>query len=451
MDLLHTVVAALLTLGVLITVHEYGHFWVARRCGVRVERFSIGFGPALYTWHDARNTEFVLALIPLGGYVKMLDAREGQVPPGAESEEFTAKPVSARIAIVAAGPLANFILAVVVFWGMYVIGVEGIAPIVDNVKPNTLAAQTSLTAGHEIVAIDDKPTPTVQILYETLAERMGDTGTIKVTSRVPGEAREFSHEVAVAAWLSDKSEPDPVVDLGINLWRPPVEPRVGALTPGLPAQQAGVLVGDLVLAVDGVAIATWGALVDYVRERPGSAILLTLEREGRVLNLSLVPTTTRLEDGRNVGQVGIIVKQPEWPAELIRSEHYGPAQAILPALLKTWETASGTLDNLRKMLVGLLSPKNLSGPITIAKVASASAKTGVAKYLALLGVLSVSLAVLNLLPIPVLDGGHLLFYTIEWLKGSALSEQAQLIGVKIGMALVLSVMLFAIYNDLTRL
>lgn len=451
MELLHTVVSALVTLGVLITVHEFGHFWVARRCGVRVERFSIGFGPPLLTWRDSRGTEYVLAAVPLGGYVKMLDAREAPVAEDERAQEFTSKPLRSRAAIVAAGPLANFGLAILAFWVMYLVGVSGVAPVIDGVEPGSVAARAGLEVGQEVVAVDGRPTNTVQSLAQGLAARMGDTGNLVVSVKHPGSTLVYDAKAEISSWLADVEEPDPIKGFGIKLWRPKFEAVVKEVVSGGPAEVAGMKPGDRLLAVDGLPLADWQAWVEYVRARPGLPISVTLDRSGQSLTVSVVPETVDLPDAGRVGQVGVMASPPEWPVAMIREERYGPIGAVVPAFLKTWDTATGTLDALRKMLVGLISPKNLSGPITIAKVASSSAKSGLSSYLALLGLLSVSLGVLNLLPIPVLDGGHLLFYGIEWIKGSALSEGAQALGLKIGMAFVLCVMLLAFYNDLSRL
>lgn len=451
MELLHTVVAALVTLGILITFHEFGHFWVARRCGVRVERFSIGFGPSLIAWRDRQGTEYSLAAIPLGGYVKMLDAREGPVDPADQSAEFSSKPVSRRFAIVAAGPLANFALAIAAFWLMYVLGVSGIAPVVGKVQPDSLAARAGLAPGQEIVAIDGRETPTVAALGGALLERMGESGELLVSVRHDGAGLIYDSRVTLDRWMVGVDAPDPFQALGLELWRPPFPAVIDQVLSDGPAMRAGLKPGDRLLSVDGHALSGWDAWVDYVQARPGQSLRVEVSRAGKTLSLDMVPDRVTGDDGRAIGQVGVMARPPQWPDHMLRTEQYGPVAALLPALRKTWDTSVSTLDSLAKMLAGLISPKNLSGPITIAKVASASAKSGLESYLALLGLLSVSLGVLNLLPIPVLDGGHLLFYAIEWVKGSALSERAQGLGFRIGMALVMSLMALAIYNDLTRL
>lgn len=451
MDLLYTIAIAVVSLAILITIHEYGHFWVARRCGVKVLRFSVGFGRPLLVWRDRHDTEFVVAAIPLGGYVKMLDAREGEVDPALRDQEFTSKPVSARIAIVAAGPLANLALAVVAFWAMFVHGVTGMAPIVGGVAPGSLAEQAGLESRQEIVSVDGVATPTTQALLMALLGRIGDTGDIEISARYPDSSLVYQSSVPVERWLAGEDDPDPFGGLGLTLYRPVIEAVVGTIAEGSAAVEAGLLPGDRLLTADGKPLADWQAWVEYVRARPGEVIALGILRGGESLSIAITPRRVSDENGQSMGQVGVGVKAPEIPASLLREERYGVLAAWHPALLKTWETTTFTLESIRKMVEGLISPKNLSGPITIAKVASASARSGLESWLAFLALLSVSLGVLNLLPIPVLDGGHLLFYFIEAVKGSPVSEQVQLAGFKIGMAILVGLMGLALYNDIMRL
>jgi regulator of sigma E protease len=451
MELLQTVLVTLVTLGILVTIHEYGHFAVARRCGVRVLRFSIGFGKPLLRWHDRQGTEYVIAAIPLGGYVRMVDEREGPVAADQQQYAFNRKSVGKRTAIVAAGPLANLLLAVAAFWMLYVTGVTGVLPVVGKVEPGSIVAVAGLREGQEIVAVDGNETPTIQALNQALLERIGESGTLRFSVRNPGSDVIEQVDAQLHNWLSDVDEPDLTGSLGLRLWHPPVAAVIGDVLPGTPAERAGLKPGDRIVGVDGNTIALWDDWVSYVRARPGVTLSVELVRDGRTLTLPLTPDRKTDDKGNAFGQVGVGAKPPEWPADMLREQHFNVFSAIVPAVRQTWETTVFTLVSIRKMLTGLISHKNLSGPVTIAKVASASAKTGWESYVSFLALLSISLGVLNLLPVPVLDGGHLLFYAIEAVRGTPLPDRIQNFGTQIGLGLVMMMMVLALYNDFSRL
>lgn len=451
MELLQTIAVTLLTLGVLVAVHEFGHFWVARRCGVRVLRFSIGFGAPLWRRIGRDGTEYVVAAIPLGGYVKMLDEREGGVDPADLPYAFNRQPVGSRIAIVAAGPLANFLLAIVVFYLLFMAGVRGVAPVIGSVEPGSLAEQAGLRAGQEIVSVDGEPTPTRQVVSMQLLKRLGESGELRIGVREPGFDQVYESTAVLDGWLRDDEDPDLFAGLGVEFLMPVVEPRIAEVLGDSAAERAGILAGDRVLSVDGSAVATWEEWVRVVRASPGTRLQLVVERDGAQLPLELVPERVRQPDGLDVGQAGVSAVVPEWPEEYLRTERYGPLDAWGPALARTWSLSVFTVDSIRKMIEGLISPKNLSGPITIAKVAAASARSGLEAFVGFLALLSISLGVLNLLPIPVLDGGHLLFYAIELLKGSPVSERVQMLGYQVGLLILVGVMALALFNDLSRL
>jgi regulator of sigma E protease len=453
MDLLQTVMVTVVTLGILVAVHEFGHFWVARRCGVRVLRFSIGFGKPLWRRTGADGTEYVIAAVPLGGYVKMLDEREGPV---AESElpfSFNRKPVLARMAVVAAGPAANFVLAIAAFYVLYMIGVPGLAPVIGEVAPGSVAEAAGLEPGQEIVAVDGEPTPTRQAVAMQLLKRLGETGDIRFAVRYPEQAAGLTYESSahVEDWLKGHDDPDLLAGIGIGYAMPEVEPRVDEVVPGSPAEHAGLRHGDLILAVDGKAVDSWDAWVSAVRASPGVTLTVELARGDERIVLRVTPAAVGQPDGSTTGQVGVSVAEPEWPAGFLRVDRYGPLGAWQPALAQTWSLTVFTVDSVRKMLEGLISPKNLSGPITIAKVATDSARSGLESYIAFLALLSISLGVLNLFPVPVLDGGHLVYYFIEMVKGSPVSERAQMLGYQVGVVILVGVMLLALYNDIHRL
>ena len=451
MELFYTISLTLGTLAILVAIHEFGHFWVARRCGVQVLRFSIGFGTSLFSWRDRQGTEYSLAAIPLGGYVKMLDEREGEVPASQLHRAFNRKPALQRIAVVSAGPLANLLLAIVAYWFLYMAGESGYVPIIGEVEPDSVAAVAGLEAGQEIVAIDGGETPTWQALSFRLLDRIGDTGTIKFAVQYPDSGVVYESEASINRWLADQEEPDLYAGLGISLYAPEVPPVVGEVVAESPAAKIGMLPGDRVLRVDGVTMALWMDWVDYVRARPAQPMDVEYQRGAEILRATMVPERVTDEDGKVIGRVGIAAAVPAMPPEMVRQYSRGPLEALGASLVRTGELSLFTLKSIKKMLMGLISPKNLSGPITIAKVATASAKSGLESYISFLALLSISLAVLNLLPIPVLDGGHLLFYTIELLAGRPVPEKIQAVGYQMGLFMVLGIMMLALYNDFTRL
>ncbi|MBO1539730.1 RIP metalloprotease RseP [Pseudomonas sp. OA65] len=450
MSALYMIVGTLVALGVLVTFHEFGHFWVARRCGVKVLRFSVGFGMPLLRWHDKKGTEFVVAAIPLGGYVKMLDEREGEVPADQVDQSFNRKTVRQRIAIVAAGPIANFLLALVFFWGLAMLGSEQVRPIIGGVEAGSVAARAGLGAGQEIVAIDGEQTSGWAAVNLQLVRRLGESGSLQLMVREQGSTVDSPRELILDNWLKGADEPDPIRSLGIKPWRPALPPILAELDPKGPAQAAGLKTGDRLLALDGQPVSDWQQVVDSVRVRPDTKIMLRIERDGAPIDVP-VSLAARGESKAPTGYLGAGVKAVDWPPEMIREVSFGPVAAIGEGARRTWTMSILTLDSLKKMLFGELSVKNLSGPITIAKVAGASAQSGVADFLNFLAYLSISLGVLNLLPIPVLDGGHLLFYLIEWARGRPLSDRVQGWGIQIGISLVVGVMLLALVNDLGRL
>ncbi|MEC4874489.1 RIP metalloprotease RseP [Pseudomonas sp. NC26] len=450
MTALYMIIGTLVALGVLVTFHEFGHFWVARRCGVKVLRFSVGFGTPLLRWHDRHGTEFVVAAIPLGGYVKMLDEREGDVPPALADQSFNRKSVRQRIAIVAAGPIANFLLAIVFFWLLAMLGTQQVRPVIGAVESGSMAATAGLLAGQEIVSIDGKPTNGWSAVNLQLVRRLGESGTLQVGVLDEGASAPRQLQVKLDSWLKGADEPDPIQALGLRPWRPAVVPVVAELDPKGPAAAAGLKLGDTLLALDGVALSDWQQVVDTVRARPDAKVVVRVERDGAALDVPV--TLAHKGEGKAAGgYLGAGVKGTEWPAGMLREVSYGPLEAVGEGVSRTWNMSVLTLESLKKMLFGELSVKNLSGPITIAKVAGASAQSGIGDFLNFLAYLSISLGVLNLLPIPVLDGGHLLFYLVEWARGRPLSDRVQGWGVQIGISLVVGVMLLALINDLGRL
>jgi regulator of sigma E protease len=450
MSALYMIVGTLVALGVLVTFHEFGHFWVARRCGVKVLRFSVGFGTPLVRWHDRQGTEYVVAAIPLGGYVKMLDEREGEVPQALLDQAFNRKTVYQRIAIVIAGPVANFLLAIAFFWVLAMLGSQQVRPVIGAVEPGSIAQQAGLSTGQEIVSVDGEATSGWAAVNLQLVRRLGESGSIAVMVQEQGSTVPTPRTLQLNDWLKGADEPDPIKSLGIRPWRPALAPVLAELDPQGPAQAAGLKTGDRLVMLDGHGVDEWQQIVDWVRQRPNAKVMLRVERDGAQFD---VPLTLAVhgEGKAATGYMGAGVKSVDWPPQMLREVSYGPVAAVAEGARRTWTMSVLTLDSLRKMLFGELSVKNLSGPITIAKVAGASAQSGIGDFLNFLAYLSISLGVLNLLPIPVLDGGHLLFYLIEWARGRPLSERVQGWGVQIGISLVVGVMLLALVNDLGRL
>ncbi|QXP27465.1 RIP metalloprotease RseP [Stutzerimonas stutzeri] len=450
MGALYMIIGTLVALGVLVTFHEFGHFWVARRCGVKVLRFSVGFGSPLVRWHDRHGTEFVIAAIPLGGYVKMLDEREGDVPPALLDSAFNRKTVRQRFAIVSAGPLANFLLALVFFWLLAMLGSQQVRPVVGAVESGSLAAQAGMAVDQEIVAVNGKPVSGWGEVNLQLVRRLGESGQLDVTVREVGSSAERHLQIPLQNWLKGVEEPDPITALGIRPWRPQIAPVIAQLDPEGPAQAAGIQLGDRLISLNRQPLDDWQQVIDAVKVLPGATAVLEVERDGQRIDVPLTLAARGEGDARR-GYLGAGVEGGEWPAEMLREVRFGPLDAVVEGAKRTWTMSLLTLDSLKKMLFGELSVKNLSGPITIAKVAGASAQSGLGDFLNFLAYLSISLGVLNLLPIPVLDGGHLLFYLVEWVRGRPLSERVQGWGVQIGISLVVGVMLLALVNDLGRL
>lgn len=451
--MLLTILYFLLALGVLVTFHEFGHFYIARRCGVKVIRFSVGFGKPLLSWRDSLGTEYTLAAIPLGGYVKMLDEREGEVAPNELSSAFSQKTVWQRMAIVIAGPVANFILAIILYFILALAGSTGIAPVVGDLPADGIAATAGLKAGDEILSVDGKSVVTWNSVFSQLLNRIGDSGDIELqvmpySSAGNGVLRTV--KLPISRWLHDDDEPHIFKELGIVQFMPDAEMVIAQVIADSAAEAAGLQSGDRIIRVEGKEIPSWRAWVDYVRERPNVDINIQVERDSRVLAMSLTPRAIENDDGIIIGQVGVSAAL-SWPEGMLRTIDYSPIEAVGEGFRQTWERASFILVFIKKLLVADVSTKNLSGTFTIAQVAGDSAKAGIITYLGFIAFLSVSLGVFNLLPIPVLDGGHLLYYVIEWAKGSPVSEKIQMVGYQVGLFFVLGIMVVAHVNDLLRI
>ena len=448
LDILQTVLALIVTLGILVTIHEYGHFWVARRCGVRVLRFSVGFGNPIFSRYDRHGTEFAIAAIPLGGYVKMLDEREGPVPEDQRHEAFTSKPPGQRIAIAAAGPAANFIFAIAAYWLLSVVGFTTVAPITGDITDGSIADNMGLRSGMEILQVDGRDVTSWRDINMRLLERAGEDSLVSITVSDGQGRRTLSGDLG--GWQLPDENPAPLSQFGLTPMRPDVPAVIGEVVAGGRAEAGGLQEGDQVIAVDGEPVSDWYALVERIQQSPGQTQQWLVERNGDQRSLDVTPDIRQV-DGEEKGYVGAGVAAVDWPDHMLREVRYGPLAAIPNAVSETWSDTRLTLVAIQKMITGLLSPTNLSGPITIARVAEASVSSGFEDFVRFLAYLSVSLGILNLLPIPVLDGGHIVYYTIEAIRRRPLSEQVQALGLRIGMAMILTLMVFALYNDLMRL
>ena len=450
LDFLFTLLSFVVALGVLIAVHEFGHFWVAKKLGVKVLRFSIGFGKPLWRrlGRDG-ETEYVIASIPMGGYVKMLDEREGDVDPSEAHRAFNRQPVGRRFAVVAAGPLFNLAFAIFAYWVMFVLGVPGMKAVLGDVEPGSIAAEAGLHSGQVIVAVEGEATPTWGAAMERLIPKvmLKEPLTISIDDNGLAYERRLHFER-----LNGETSPSVLLEKsGLRPYRPTLPAVIGSVSIGSPAEQAGLQIGDQVISVAGTSIDDWSGLVDTVQLHPGELIPISVRRNGGTYTTEIRPQSIAGDSGP-VGRIGVGVQYDEAMFDNLRSElKYGPLEAVGKAVSKTWEMSVLTLRMMFKMLVGDASTENISGPISIAQYAKTSADSGLSHFIGFLAVVSLSLGVLNLLPIPVLDGGHLLYYLIESIKGSPVSEQIEMIGQKIGLAFIIGLMFIAFYNDLARL
>ncbi len=451
MAFLYSVVGFVVALGILITVHEFGHYWVAKRLGVKVLRFSIGFGRPLWMRRGgADQTEYVVAALPLGGYVKMLDENEEAVAPAEQHRAFNRQALWKRTAIVLAGPGFNFLFAILAYWLVFVGGVEGVKPVVGKVAEASIAERAGFEVGDEIVAINGRPNRSWDenrlYLFNQAFQRE------PVAVQVRDSAGVTRQRVLDLRELSLRDIDAGLVERGIGLigYIPEIPAVVGGIQPDSPADSVGLQVGDRILSVDDVPIADWGDLVDAVRDRPGQPIELVVERDGNRFSMRLILERVTAEE-REYGRIGIQPSPVELPDAMRVQLEYGPFQALVRGVENTWVMSALTLNMLIKIVQLEVSAKNISGPLTIAQYAGQTVRIGLDRFLLFLAIVSISLGVLNLLPIPVLDGGHLLYYAIEAVTGGPVSKQVLLWGQQIGLVVLFALMSLAFYNDIVRL
>lgn len=439
-----------LALLLLITVHEYGHFLVARLCGVKVLRFSFGFGKVLARWHSKQGTEYVWSLLPLGGYVKMLDEAEGEVPAAERHLAFNNKSVWARIAIIVAGPSFNFIFAFASLWLVLVIGIKSLAPMIDGVKAGSIAATAGLEPKQEIVELDGRKINSWRDFQFALMPLLGSDKTVSLTVKSLGNGQKKSLSLPLANWELDPNKPDPLKSLGIKPFIPNIPPVIGEIVKESPANAAGLQVGDIVKQINNKPIDDWLDLVEYVRQHPDEQLALVFSRKGetQVVNLQL---GSKLNEGKKEGFLGLRSEKVDWPVQWLRTERQGPLQAVKTAFVQTAELTGATFSLIGRFVTGKLALQSISGPVGIAQGAGESARSGLTYYLSFLALVSISLGVLNLLPIPMLDGGHLLYCVIEVIRGRPLSDNVKSVGIYLGLMVLMGLMLLALSNDISRL
>jgi len=438
-------------IAILVAIHEFGHYWVAKKLGVKILQFSIGFGKPLWKRVGGLDkTEYIIATIPLGGYVKMLDEREGEVAEADLPRAFNRQPVSSRIAIVSAGPLFNFLFAIIAYAMMYMVGVNGIKPVIGEVYSGSIADQAGLSEDDVIETVNGRQSPSWESTTLILINEALDSGQVLLGIReANGALVDRSLNLSDSARLL--GEGDVLKNIGIRPWRPKVAPVFDILVDNGPAARAGLLSGDQVIKIDGQVIYLWEEMVERIKANPGKPLKMTIDRQGERLDFVVTPDSIGQGD-ELIGRIGATPKIDQRQFDAMRVNiRYGFMESFTRGVQRTWDMSVLTLRVLWKMVTGQASLKNISGPLTIAEFAGASALIGVAAFLSFLGLVSVSLGVLNLLPVPVLDGGHLLFYLIEIIKGSPLSAGAEAVGQRIGMALLGGLMFVAFYNDITRL
>lgn len=444
MDYLYYAFSLLVTLAILVTFHEWGHFAVARRAGVHVVRFAVGFGKPILSLRDKRGTEFCIGVVPLGGYVRMYDRRDPDAHQSAPADPSFGTSYDAvspwwRIAIAVAGPGANFVLALLVYWLLSVLGVNAAVPHVGMVAPDSPAYQAGIRGGDEIVAVDGANTASWNDVALALAGRLGETGVIDIeTSRSGGSQ---AHSIPVRDWLSGVTDPNTVGELGIG-----IEPLaiIGAVVEGDPAMRGGLRPSDRVTHVDGEPVVLWRELVERIRGSADEPLRLTVARDSGTATLTVTPMEKTTEEGEVIGYVGA---QVGMPSRIVR---YGPIEAIGRAASETWSKTLLTFDLVRKMVTGSVSPANLAGPLSIAIVTGEEARAGLGRFLGILALLSISFGVLNMLPIPVLDGGHVVYSALEIIRSKPISLRTQAVASQVGLAVVVAIMVFVFYVDITR-
>ena len=450
MSILFTLISFIVAISILVAVHEFGHYIVAKKLGVKILRFSIGFGKPLWTKRFGEDkTEFVIATWPLGGYVKMLDKRETEIDAHEEHREFTRQSVWTRIAIVVAGPAFNFLFAIFAYWLMFVVGVSGIKPVVGNIDADGLAKQAGLVSGYEIVAINNNKTPIWDVAVKNIIPAIVDRSQA-VLELKDKDGNIVTRTLDFSATSGEIKVEQIFKQLGFKPWRPVIKPVVGMVVENSPAENAGFKVNDSIVSINNIVTPDWVDVVELVSSKPAEILQIVVLRDGQQKTLQAIPE--RIErNGKSVGRLGLGHKAgASYPKEMLVTHGYNVFESIPRALSRTWDFSVLTLKMMGKIFTGEISVKNLSGPVSIARYAGYSASAGLARFLDFLAIVSISLGILNLLPIPILDGGHLTYYIIEVVRRKPVSDETQEFASRIGMILLFALMAVALYNDILR-
>lgn len=438
-------------LGILVAVHEFGHFWVARRCGVKVEKFSIGFGKSIWSRVAKDGTEYSLSVIPLGGYVKMLDSRVDDVAEQDKHTTFDAKPLWKRTSIVAAGPLFNFLFAIFAYWLVFLIGVPAVKPVVGQITPASIAAESGLQSGMELKAVSGVQTADWESVNMGLISHIGDRELTLTVVPVDGIGIEETMRLDLTNWNFDPEKESAMSALGFMPYTPEITAKLTNVSQDSAGAKAGLQVGDLLVKLDGVDVTSWQQVVEKIQQSPNTPVNITVERASQTLLLTLIPDSRDLSDGRVIGFAGIAPAVAEWPENYRFELQYGVVESVGKAVEKTGKVINLTVSMLKKLIVGDVGLNNLSGPISIAKGAGTTADYGLVYFLGFLALISVNLGIINLVPLPMLDGGHLLFFAIEAVIKRPVPEKVQEMGYRVGGAIIFSLMIVAIFNDFARL
>lgn len=450
-DILWNLASFIIALSILVAVHEFGHFWVARKCGVKVEKFSIGFGRSIWKRKGKDGTEYSLSVIPLGGYVKMLDGRTDDVPESMKDQAFDTKPLWQRSAVVAAGPAFNFFFAVFAYWLVFLIGVPAVKPVIGEVTPNSIVAQAGIEKGMQFTSIDGNRTPDWESVNMGLVSHIGDQELVVTVKPADEYGIEETKVIDIRSWKFNPETESAMKTLGFTPYTPEIYTRLAMVAEQGAAESAGLQVGDTILAINGTAINSWQQVVEMIQDSPNKPLDMLLERNSRQITKVMLPASRTLDDGREIGFAGISPAIAEWPESYKIEQRYGPIDAVAKAVEKTGQIVALTFNMLKKLIFGDVGLNNLSGPISIAKGAGATAEYGLVYFLGFLALISVNLGIINLLPLPILDGGHLLFYMIEAVIRRPVSEKVQEMGFRIGGAIIFSLMAIAVFNDFMRL
>lgn len=450
MDIIISTLGIILTIFFIVGIHEFGHFIVARLCGIKVLRFSIGFGKSLYRWHDKKGTEYVLAAIPLGGYVKMLDESEEIVLPEEVHLAYNRQPLYKRIIVVLAGPLFNFIFAFIIYWFIFVIGFTSVIPLIGKILPNSIAALAGLKAQDEIISLDHQPTKSWSNVLIRLSRFIGDTHTLAIETKNLKTQQAATHILNLAQWKVDELKPDPLKSLGIEPYEPTIPAIIGKIQSGSAAAQSNLKSGDVILSIENKKIHDWMEAINIISTHPSETLSFKIKRENKIF---LTPIAIAYKIDMLFQKHGFLGISPQfiWPINQIRNIQYGPIQALSHAKQNTIDFIYLNFLLMGKMITGKVSLLSLGGPISIFQSAGAALNTGALPFFSFLAFLSIAIGVINILPIPGLDGGHLLFYCIEFITRRPLSPAAQILFTRLGLIFLMLLLAQAVSNDIMRL